>query len=299
MTAPEGMVWVPGGEFDMGSEEPMFEDARPVHRVAVDGFWMDATEVTNAQFQRFVEATGYVTVAERVPRAEDLPRCVARDAVRARWVPPPPTAVRLDNHFQWWNYVKGASWRHPEGRRARSRTAWTIPWSIAFEDAQAYARWAGKRLPTEAEWSSPARAGLPKKKYLGMSSPKASSWPTPSRDTSRPEHCRGRIRVHQSGEGLPANAFGPRDGGERSGVVSDWYRADYYGRLAAARGTSRSPPGPSDSFDPSEPGVAKRVQKGGSFLCTDQYCARYMPGGRGKGAPDTGTNHLGFRLVKG
>src|SRR6476646_5941809 len=149
-----GMVWIPGGAFRMGSEEPGFRDARPVHVVRVGGFWMDVTEVTNEQFARFVDATGYQTVAERTPRAEDFPGAPPENLVAGSVVFAPPAGpVPLDTHFRWWSYVKGANWRHPEGPDSDLKGREKHPVvHVAWDDARAYARWAGKRLPTEAEW---------------------------------------------------------------------------------------------------------------------------------------------------
>ena len=304
VVSPPGMVWVAGGEFDQGSDEEMFQDARPIHHVSVEGFWIDATEVTNAEFKRFADETKYVTVAERVPKAEDYPGALPDMLVPGSVVfSPPSKAVPLNDHFQWWNYVKGASWRHPEGPGSSIAKRMDHPVvHIAFEDAQAYAKWAGKRLPTEAEWEFAARGGLAGKKY---------TWGDEFRPKGRymANTFQGHFPEKNTAEDgyvatNPVKAFPPNGYGLYGMAgnvwewVSDWYRPDYYARLASLGGTARNPPGPSDAFDPSEPGVQKRVQKGGSFLCTDQYCSRYMPGGRGKGAPDTGTNHLGFRLVK-
>jgi formylglycine-generating enzyme required for sulfatase activity len=302
--APEGMVYVPGGEFSMGSEEAMMgADARPVHRVYVDAFWMDETEVTNQQFERFVEASGHVTVAERTPRAEDFPGAPPENLVAGSVVfAAPGGPVPLNDHFRWWTYIKGADWRHPDGPGSDIRKRAKHPVvHVAWSDAVAYAEWAGKRLPTEAEWEFAARGGLDRTAY---------TWG----DEFRPE---GRFmansfqghfpdrNTNEDGYLLAApvcsferNAFGLCDmAGNVWEWVSDWYRNDTYATLAAG-GVARNPQGPAESFDPSEPGVKKRVHKGGSFLCTDQYCARYMPGGRGKGDPDTGTNHLGFRCVR-
>jgi formylglycine-generating enzyme required for sulfatase activity len=303
--APEGMVWIPGGEFSMGSEEAMMgPDARPVHRVAVDGFWMDATEVTNEEFTKFVEATGHVTVAERTPRAEDFPGAPPENLVAGSVVfTPPSQPVPLDNHFRWWSYVKGASWRHPQGPGSGLSGRMKHPvLHVAHQDALAYAKWAGKRLPTEAEWEFAARGGLDRKDYV---------WGDELRPDGRimANTFQGRFPVANTKDdgfgalapvaSFPANAFGLYDmAGNAWEWVADWYRDDYYASLAAQGGVARNPQGPADSRDPSEPGVAKRVHKGGSYLCTDQYCARYMPGGRGKGDPDTGTDHLGFRCVR-
>jgi formylglycine-generating enzyme required for sulfatase activity len=155
--APDGMVWIPGGEFWMGADD--FPDAQPWHRVWVDGFWMDKTEVTNEQFAKFAKETGYVTVAECTPRAEDFPGALPENLVAGSVVfSPPDHPVKLNNHFQWWSYVKGANWRHPEGPQSSLNNRGNHPVvHIAYEDALAYAMWAGKRLPTEAEFEFEAR----------------------------------------------------------------------------------------------------------------------------------------------
>jgi formylglycine-generating enzyme len=312
-SAPAGMVWIPGGEFSMGAQHPpdmndgvamqATTDSRPIHRVYVDGFWMDATEVTNAQFAAFVKATRYVTIAEQTPRAEDFPGAPLENLVAGSVVfSPPDHPVPVDNQFRWWSYVKGASWRHPLGPESSIADRETYPVvHIAFEDAVAYATWAGKRLPTEAEWEFAARGGLAGEIYpWGGAFRKDGRWMAnshqghfPDRDTGA-DHYAGIAPVAQ----FPANGYGLYDvGGNVWEWVSDRYRPDYYATLAAAGGIARNPGGPSSAFDPAEPGVAKRVHRGGSFLCSDQYCSRYMVGTRGKGDPGTGTNHLGFRCV--
>jgi formylglycine-generating enzyme required for sulfatase activity len=312
-SGPEGMVWIPGGEFSMGAgEQPGMNDvgmqatldSRPIHRVYVDGFWMDATEVTNQQFSRFVAATNYVTVAERTPRAEDFPGAAPENLVAGAVIfSPPDHPVPLNDHFQWWSYAKGANWRHPDGPGSSiaGRDQYPVI-QIAYEDAVAYATWAGKRLPTEAEWEFAARGGLSGKMYPwgdefkpdGRTMANSHQGHFPDRD----EGLDGFRGVGPVGQFAP-NAYGLYDvAGNVWEWVSDWYRPDYYAQLAAAGGVARNPQGPDTPFDPTEPNEKKRVHRGGSFLCTDQYCSRYMVGTRGKGEGSTATNHLGFRLVR-
>lgn len=300
--APEGMVWITGGEFSMGAEE--FPDAQPWHRVSVDGFWMDKTEVTNDQFAKFVKATKYVTLAEQAPRAEDFPGAPPENLVAGSVVfSPPGHPVKLNNHFQWWSYVKGANWRHPEGPKSTLKDRGNYPVvHIAYQDALAYAKWAGKRLPTEAEFEYAQRGGLERKPYAwgdelnpgGQFMANTFQGHFPEKNTKEDGHERAAPVAS-----FPPNKYGLYDmAGNVWEWTSDWYRHDYYQTLVAQGPVARNPQGPADSFDPSEPGVKKKVHRGGSFLCTDQYCARYIAGGRGKGEPDTGTNHVGFRLVK-
>ncbi len=300
--APEGMVWIPGGEFWMGADD--FPDAKPWHRVSVDGFWMDKTELTNEQFEKFTKATGYLTIAERTPRAEDFPGAPPENLVAGSVVfSPPSTPVPLDSHFRWWGYVKGANWRHPEGPQSAIKGRERHPVvHIAYEDAMAYAKWAGKRLPTEAEFEFAQRGGLDRKAYAwgdelkpgGKFMANTFQGHFPDKNTTEDGYDRAAPVAT-----FPPNGYGLHDmAGNVWEWTSDWYRHDYYQALVAQGPLTRNPQGPADSFDPSEPGVKKKVHKGGSYLCTDQYCARYIAGGRGKGEPDTGTNHLGFRLVR-
>lgn len=308
---PKGMVWIPGGEFSMGAQDAAdmndvgmkaTVDSRPIHRVYVDGFFMDEKDVTNSEFEKFVKATGYVTVAERKPRAEDYPGAPPENLVAGSVVfAPPDHPVTLDNYFQWWTYVAGADWRHPLGPNSNIIGKGDYPVvQVAYEDAEAYAKWARKRLPTEAEWEFAARGGLAGKPYVwGDSFRPNGKWMAnthqghfPDRDTGDD----GYTGLAPVGKYAP-NGYGLYDmAGNVWQWTSDWYRPDYYQQLSSA-GTARNPQGPDEAYDPSEPGHKKKVQRGGSFLCTDQYCSRYMVGTRGKGDIDTGSNHLGFRCV--
>jgi sulfatase modifying factor 1 len=311
--APDGMIWIPGGEFSMGSADPralphggseVMEDARPIHRVYVDAFWMDKTDVTNAQFARFVDATGYKTVAERKPQAKDFPGVPASALVPGSIVFTPPShPVSLSDYSQWWTYVPRADWRHPLGPHSsiQGRDQYPVV-QIAYEDAAAYAKWAGSRLPTEAEWEFAARGGLSGKAYVwGDTFTPHGQWMANTHQGNFPNHDNaadgfaGLAPVAQ----YSANGYGLYD---MSGNVwqwtSDWYRPDYYATLAARGAVVRNPQGPASSFDRAEPGVPKRVQRGGSFLCTEQYCSRYLVGSRGKGDVSSATNHIGFRCVK-
>ena len=312
-TAPEGMVWVPGGEFSMGSEScadgncdmgmNRREDSKPIHRVYVDGFWMDTTEVTNTQFEKFVKATGYVTLAERTPTKEEFPAVPPEDLVAGSLVfAPTPAPVRLSDNLQWWSYERGANWRHPQGPASdlKGREKYPVV-HVAYADAAAYAQWAGKRLPTEAEWEFAARGGLSGKTYVwgdefhpgGKVMANTFQGKFPVKDTGE-DGFAGIAPVAQ----FPANGYGLYDmAGNVWQWCSDWYRPDYFQQLAKAGGIARNPQGPDVPFDPVEPKEKKRVHKGGSFLCTDQYCTRYMVGTRGKGEVSTASNHLGFRCV--
>jgi len=310
--APAGMVWIPGGEFSMGAADSPGDgevgmqattDSRPVHRVYVDGFYMDKTNVTNAQFAAFVKATGYVTVAERKPRAEDFPGAPPENLVAGSVVfSPPDHSVPLDNHYRWWSYVHGANWRHPTGPGSNLKGRANYPVvQIAYEDAQSYAKWAGKRLPTEAEFEFAARGGLTGQPYVwGSEFRPHGKWMANTHQGHFPNEDRaedGYAGIASVAEFAP-NGYGLFDmAGNVWQWTSDWYRPDYYQQLAG-NGVTRNPRGPDSPLDPAEPGQPKKVQRGGSFLCTDQYCSRYIVGTRGKGEISTGTNHLGFRCVK-
>jgi len=321
VSGPLGMAWVPGGAFLMGSDHALARfDERPAHPVRVRGFWMDATHVTNDQFAEFVRRTGYVTTAQRKPDWEtvrvQLPPGVPR---------PPDDAlvpgamvfvgtrgpVRLDDYSQWWRYVPGADWRHPQGPRSSIEGKGDHPVvQVSHEDALAYARWAGKRLPTEAEWEFAARGGLEQATYAWGDDPApggerpANYWDTKARPfpVVRPE-AGGAAGTTPVKTFLP-NGYGLHDmTGNAWQWVADWYRADAFARQARdARGPLDDPRGPGDSFDPADPGVPagapKRVIRGGSFLCNVDYCLSYRPSARRGCDPFSPMSHLGFRLVR-
>jgi sulfatase modifying factor 1 len=309
---PSGMVWIPGGEFSMGAKDfsdigmvgmQATQDSRPVHRVYVDGFFMDKTDVTNAQFATFVKATGYVTVAEKTPSRADFPDAPQENLFAGSVVfAAPDHAVELDDNNEWWNYVKGANWRHPTGPKSSITGKENYPVvQVAYADAEAYANWAHKRLPTEAEWEFAARGGRAGEVYV---------WGDQFRPNGKwmANTYQGHFPNHDSGSdgfvGLapvakyPSNQYGLYDmAGNVWQWTSDWYRPDYYSVLAKTGAVARNPQGPETAFDAADPSEKTKVHRGGSFLCTNQYCSRYMVGTRGKGEVSTGTNHLGFRCV--
>ena len=312
-TVPSSMAWIPGGEFSMGANDPpdmddvgmkATVDARPIHRVYVDGFFMDKTDVTNTEFAKFVKATGYVTVAERKPKAEDFPGAPPENLVAGSVVfAAPDHPVPLNNYLQWWTYIPGANWRHPTGPDSNIQGKDNYPVvQVAYEDAEAYAKWAGKRLPTEAEWEFAARGGLAGKPFVwGDDFRPHGKWMANTHQGHFPDKDAGDdgyIGIAPVAK-FPANPYGLYDmAGNVWQWTSDWYRPDYYRQLAASGSVTRNPHGPDSPYDPSEPNQPKKVHRGGSFLCTDQYCSRYIVGTRGKGEVSTGTNHLGFRCVK-
>jgi len=310
---PEGMVWIPGGTFSMGIADPRrlprggseaMPDARPIHRVKVDGFWMDATPVTNAEFAEFVEATGYRTIAERPLEIAGVP------AEQLAGIKPGSIVFhhpdQLDNpqdYTQWWEWVPGAHWRAPEGPGSDIDDRMDYPvLQVAWADAVAYAEWAEKRLPTEAEWEFAARGGLSGQPYpWGMELHPEGRWQGNTWQGEFPKLDSGR----DGHSGLaPVGQFAPNGYGlyDMAGNVwewcADWYLYNHYGERSASGEVVDNPEGPDHSFDPNEPGVAKRSTRGGSFLCTDQYCTRYMVGTRGKSEPNSAANHIGFRLVR-
>jgi formylglycine-generating enzyme required for sulfatase activity len=310
-SSAEGMVWIPGGEFSMGGVNPAgmqeggketMNDARPVHRVYVDGFLMDATEVTNAQFAAFVRATGYITIAERKPTKEEFPDAPEENLVPGSIVFTPVSTGDLSNHYRWWSYIPGASWRHPLGPSSNLDGKEQYPVvQVCWEDAAAYAKWAGKRLPTEAEWEFAARGGSAGNLYTwGNQFRPDGKWMANTYQGKFPSYDEGKDGFPglAPAKQFPANGYGLYDmAGNVWEWCSDWYRADYYQQVSAS-GVIKNPKGPDVSMDPAEPSERKKVQRGGSFLCTDQYCTRYMVGTRGKGEFRSASNHVGFRCVK-
>jgi formylglycine-generating enzyme required for sulfatase activity len=298
-TVPPKMIWVEGGTFTMGSSEADFWDAHPQHPVTLDGFWMDEHEVTNAEFAAFVAATGYRTVAETAPDPKDFPSVPVESLVAGSAVFTPPTeAVSLENPLQWWTYMAGADWRHPQGPKTTINGKPNDPVvQVCYEDAVAYAQWAGKRLPTEAEWEYAARAGKESQPYYwGTELKPGGKWVANIFQGTFPE---GNTSEDGYTTLAPVKSFLPNARGlyDMEGNVWEWcqdfYRPDYY-----AQSPAKNPQGPNDSLDPDEPGAVKRVQRGGSFLCSDAYCIRYKAGSRGKGEVKSASNNLGFRCVK-
>jgi formylglycine-generating enzyme len=313
---PTGMAWIPGGDFVMGSANHLARpNEKPAHKVRVHGFWMDKTDVTNAQFAAFVKATGYITTAEKKPDWDTLKVQLLPGKSR-----PPESAlvpgamvfvgtsepVELNDSSKWWRFVEGANWRHPSGPGSNIIGKDDYPVvQVSYEDALAYAKWVGKRLPTEAEWEFAARGGLDEMNY---------SWG----NEFQPDGKRmantfvGRFPVVDPAykhlispskvASYPPNGYGLYDmAGNVWQWVQDWYRADAF-ILEASNEILVDPQGPKNSFDPShanEPTDApKRVIRGGSFLCDPNFCMSYRPSARRGVDPFNPMAHIGFRLVK-
>lgn len=304
----KNMVWIPGGQFTMGALETV-PDEFPPHDVELDGFWIDATEVTNRQFSEFVSATSYVTTAERPPElrsvqpgsgfenAEILPEFNKPGSICSM---PLRTRDDIDPNkgaYSWWQYVPGADWRHPEGPDSGINDRMEHPVvHVSWLDATAYCEWTGKQLPTEAQWEYASRGRRANAVY-------------PWGDERNPEGrwlnniWQGEFPIKDLGEdgftgtapvrSFPANDFGLFD---MSGNVWEWC-SDYYQPEYYSFSPLLNPAGPESSHDPQEPGIIKRVQRGGSFMCSDQYCVGYRNSARMKGEEDSGAFHTGFRCV--
>ena len=311
-SSTSGMVWIPPNEFMMGTAESTnLRNEKPAHPVQLDGFWIDATEVTNAQFRKFVDSTGYITTAEVKPDWDEIKKSVPPGTPKppddvlvagSLVFVPTPGPVPTDDVSQWWKWTHGANWKHPEGPESSIADRDDHPVvQVSWYDATAYAKWAGKRLPTEAEWECAARGALVGKRFTWGDQPPSDSsrlaniWQ--GTFPNKNEKLDGWERTSPV-MSYPPNGFAIYD---MSGNVwewcSDWYRADAY--LPFKDGLKAvNPPGPSESWDPNEPYAAKRVIRGGSFLCHITYCESYRTAARRGNSPDTGMSHLGFRCVK-
>ncbi|MBI1335212.1 MAG: SUMF1/EgtB/PvdO family nonheme iron enzyme [Armatimonadetes bacterium] len=282
------MILIKGGTFKMGSESGL-SDELPIHTVSVNSFYIDPHEVTNGQFAKFVSATHYVTTAERQPDPKDFPGVDPQDLK-------PGAGIFVEG--KGWTYMPGANWQHPYGPETSIKGKDEYPVvQVSWDDAVAYAKWAGKQLPTEAEWEYAARSeGKPSEYVWGDQDyddkkPQANIWqgqfPEKNDDTDGYK------------ETAPVESFPPSPIGlyDMAGNVwewtSDWYQPDYY-----KRSPKDNPQGPKSSTDPDEPNVPKRVMRGGSFLCAPDCCRGYRPSARMKSSPDTGLCHVGFRCVK-
>jgi formylglycine-generating enzyme len=309
---PPDMVWIPGGEFNMGSDnKDSKKDEKPVHRVKVEGFWLDATPVTNRQFKEFVEATKYVTTAEKAPTMEEIMSQVPPGTQ----APPPELLVpaslvfkpaqgpvSLRSNRAWWEWKPGANWKHPLGPESSIEGKEDHPVvQISWFDAVAYAKWAKKRLPTEAEWEFAAYGGQKDVLYVwgneefSETNPQCNIWQGifPYKCT-KPSGAFGTTQV----KAFKPNPYGLYDmAGNVWQWCSDLYNASYY-QEEAKKAISVNPKGPEKSYDPEEPFAVKYVHRGGSFLCHQSYCKGYRITARMKTCPDTGLNHLGFRCAK-
>ncbi len=300
----KNMVFIPSGTFEMGADNNQASaDEYPKHRVTLDGFWIDITEVTNAQFQQFVNATHYVTTAEKAIDWEQLKKQLPAGTPKPSDDALQPaalvfTTVQNDTEY-WWKMEKGANWKHPSGPKSTLVGKENHPViQVSWDDAQAYCRWAKKRLPTEAEWEFAARGALKNKVYtwgneaLDKGKPKTNSWQGdfPYQNTSQD----GFLKTAPV-QSFPANGYGLYDmAGNVWEWCQDWYDAQYY--TAVAQGV-KNPKGLTKSYDPEDQYAPKRTIRGGSFLCNEDYCSGYRNARRMKETPDTSTEHIGFRCV--
>ena len=312
---PKGMVWISGGEFHQGaiaSDTIAMAHERPVHRAAVDGFFMDIHEVTNEQFAKFIKETGYITVAERIVDWEEIKQQLPIGTPRPHdSILRPGSLVfrktqtvlpNLYDYSQWWKWEIGANWKNPQGLETTIEGKEDHPVvHIAYEDALAYCKWAGKRLPTEAEWEYAARGGYDGAPFTWGTerdslSLKANTW--------EGEFPVSNTQIDGHERTAPVMSFPPNDFGlyDMAGNVwewtSDWYNTDYYSKLNNI-GMVKNPLGATTPYNPRNPLAREKVLKGGSFLCSDSYCASYRPSARMGTSLDSGIEHLGFRTVIG
>ena len=296
---PEGMVLIKGGTFSMGSNDGE-TDEKPIHEVKVKPFFMDRTPVTNAEFEAFTKATKYLTTAEHVLTSKEIPGLLPEFEGKTLGIcfRPPKGDVDLRNSAHWWLPIVGANWRHPDGPGTDLKGREKHPVvHVSWDDAVAYSKWAGKRLPTEAEFEFAARGGLEGARYAwGNEFNPGGKWMANTWQGKFPEANSGEDGYRNTS---PVGSYQPNGFGlfDMSGNVwewcADWYLPDFY-----ARSPKENPQGPDTSFDPNEPGVMKRVTRGGSWMCAENYCRGYRPAARMKTAPDTGLQDTGFRCVK-
>ncbi|MBJ6367406.1 formylglycine-generating enzyme family protein [Snuella sedimenti] len=311
---PKGMVWIPSGTFLQGAvphDQMAMAHEKPQHPVQVDGFFMDITEVTNAQFSKFVEATGYVTVAEREIDWEEMKKQIPEGTPKPHDSILKPGSLlfkktkssvpNLYDFSQWWQWSIGTNWRHPVGPDSTIEGKENYPVvHVAFEDAQAYCKWAGRRLPTEAEWEYAARGNKENTTFFwgndrGELSKKANSWEGefPVSNTLEDGFERAApVRTY------PPNGFGLYDmAGNVWEFTTDWYHLNYYKTLAEKKGAVNNPKGAAKAYNPNNPYIQEKVIKGGSFLCSDSYCASYRVSARMGTSMDSSAEHVGFRTV--
>jgi formylglycine-generating enzyme required for sulfatase activity len=303
------MVWIPGGAFTMGSDHHYPEEA-PAQRVQVEGFWMDRYPVTNVQFLKFVKATGYITLAEKPADPADYPGALPELLAPSSIVfVPPPGPIGTGDPYRWWQYVKGANWRHPEGPGSSIKGREHHPVvHVAIEDAQAYATWAGKQLPTEAEWERAARGGRENTEFAWGDELHPGGRPMANTFQGDFPHHNSRLDGYERTSpvgAFPANGYGLLDTiGNVWEWTDDWY-ADHSDRLPLKRAgsccTISNPRGgdreSSIDLTSQHGSIPRKVVKGGSFLCAPSYCRRYRPAARMAQGIDTSTCHLGFRCI--
>ena len=304
-----GMILIKGDTFLMGSNDSEgHPDEGPMHEVKINSFWIDITEVTNLQFKEFVDATGYVTTAEMKPDWNELKKDLPPNTPKPDESLLVPASLvfkknenitNLNNHTQWWNWVKGANWRHPGGEGTSIDGKDNHPViHVSWFDAMAYAEWKGRRLPTEAEWEFASRGGLKNNKYSWGNDPNLSKYA----NTWEGTFPKNNIKIDGFESTSPVKSYPPNNYGlyDMSGNVWEWcsdlYNFNYYSTLSNT--IADNPKGPEKSFDPNEPYSEKRVVRGGSYLCSKSYCTGYRNSMRMKSTPDTGSMHTGFRTVK-
>jgi formylglycine-generating enzyme required for sulfatase activity len=304
------MVWIPGGSFTMGSDHHYPEEA-PAHRVRLEGFWIDRAPVTNAQFSKFVKATDYITMAEKPADPAEYPGALTELLAPASIVfVPPPGPVGSGDHYRWWQYVRGANWRHPEGPGSSIKRRQDHPVvHLAYEDALAYAAWAGKALPSEAEWERAARGGLEGAEFAWGGELHPGGRPMANTFQGDFPHHNSRLDGYERTSpvgSFPPNGFGLLDMiGNVWEWTDDWY-ADHGPVVQAHKAaggccTLENPRGGDRlaSIDATSQhgSIPRKVVKGGSFLCAPSYCRRYRPAARMAQGIDTSTCHLGFRCI--